>query len=249
MPDSLAMILVICVCSVVQTLFGVGLLVFGTPTLLLLGLPYADILGVLLPCSVALSTSQALAGPRRLRGITYLQFTCCAAAIVLGLSAFLLGYLMINLELAVAALLFLHAFVRCWPAAVARVYATIRRHPLAYVGGMSLVHGLSNMGGGLLTLFASSLTHDKGSFRAVVARFYMVFGLAQISVLCVLGGHAPLRLGLALVPVVLLTSWLVGERSYRGIGEAAYQRAFTCFIAAYGLALLGKAAIQAGLLS
>ena len=52
---------VIIVLAVVQSLFGVGLLVFGTPTLLLLGYPYQDALAILLPAPlVAVSDTLAV---------------------------------------------------------------------------------------------------------------------------------------------------------------------------------------------
>ena len=44
--------------ATVQSLFGVGLLVFGTPTLLLLGLPFDRVLLLLLPCSITVSALQ-----------------------------------------------------------------------------------------------------------------------------------------------------------------------------------------------
>src|SRR4051794_26324194 len=44
--------------AVVQSVFGVGLLVFGTPTLLLLGFSFEDVLAYLLPCSIVISVLQ-----------------------------------------------------------------------------------------------------------------------------------------------------------------------------------------------
>ena len=53
--------------SGVQSIFGVGLLLFGTPTLLLLGYPYADTLWILVPASVTISIVQVI------RGYTYIS--------------------------------------------------------------------------------------------------------------------------------------------------------------------------------
>ncbi|XOJ73429.1 hypothetical protein ABXT43_00795 [Candidatus Pelagibacter sp. Uisw_114] len=41
-----------------QSVFGVGLLVFGTPTFLLLGYEYLDVLNILLPLSTTVSLLQ-----------------------------------------------------------------------------------------------------------------------------------------------------------------------------------------------
>src|ERR687885_1890760 len=48
--------------SVVQSVFGVGLLVFGTPTLLLAGYSFEETLAYLLPCSMAISALQVRDG-------------------------------------------------------------------------------------------------------------------------------------------------------------------------------------------
>ncbi len=46
--------------SIIQSVFGVGVLLFGTPLLLLLGYEFVDALGVLLPVSIAISALQVL---------------------------------------------------------------------------------------------------------------------------------------------------------------------------------------------
>ena len=43
-----------------QSIFGIGLLVFGTPTLMILGYQYSDILSVLLPISCSISLIQII---------------------------------------------------------------------------------------------------------------------------------------------------------------------------------------------
>ena len=54
------LVILIAVFSVVQSIFGVVLLLFGTPTLLLLEHSYAETLWLLLPCSVAISFIQVV---------------------------------------------------------------------------------------------------------------------------------------------------------------------------------------------
>ena len=53
---------VVVVFATVQSLFGVGLLVFGTPTLLLLGYSFESTIAVLLPASITISFLQVRAG-------------------------------------------------------------------------------------------------------------------------------------------------------------------------------------------
>ena len=58
--DIITLSLVILLFSVVQSVFGVGLLLFGTPTLLLLEYSYSETLWLLLPCSVTISLIQVV---------------------------------------------------------------------------------------------------------------------------------------------------------------------------------------------
>jgi len=51
-------LLAIIVVSVIQSIFGVGILLFGTPILLLLGYEFVEALGVLLPVSIAVNALQ-----------------------------------------------------------------------------------------------------------------------------------------------------------------------------------------------
>ena len=46
--------------AVVQSIFGVGMLLFGTPILLLLGYSFVDALGIVLPISIAISLLQVI---------------------------------------------------------------------------------------------------------------------------------------------------------------------------------------------
>lgn len=54
----LYLILIIALFSIIQSIFGMGLLVFGTPTLLLMGYPFGEVLSILLPPSLTISAIQ-----------------------------------------------------------------------------------------------------------------------------------------------------------------------------------------------
>lgn len=54
---------VIMLFSVIQSIFGMGILVFGTPALLLLGYDFSSVLGLLLPSSVLISFTQLVMTP------------------------------------------------------------------------------------------------------------------------------------------------------------------------------------------
>ena len=76
-PEYLTIVAVIALLSVVQAFFGMGVLIFGTPTLLLLGYDFLTTLSYLLPASFAISLLQVLtAGANRVPVSRYLYLLC-----------------------------------------------------------------------------------------------------------------------------------------------------------------------------
>src|SRR5689334_5010852 len=98
-------VLIVGTLSVVQSLFGIGLLVFGTPSLLLLGYSFADTLAILLPASITISVLQVLSSHGQDRTFIRLFAGWCMLPLSLTLAAVLLMRLGADLNLVVALLL------------------------------------------------------------------------------------------------------------------------------------------------
>jgi len=49
---------IIIILSIIQSIFGIGLLVIGTPVLLILNYDFFNVLSILLPCSILISILQ-----------------------------------------------------------------------------------------------------------------------------------------------------------------------------------------------
>ena len=58
LSEELIVFFIICFTSIIQSLFGVGVLVFGTPLLLILGLDFIQTLNILLPISLIINLFQ-----------------------------------------------------------------------------------------------------------------------------------------------------------------------------------------------
>ena len=58
--DIYLLYVVIFIFSVVQSIFGVGVLLFGTPTLVIMGYSYVETLWIVLPTSIVISLSQVI---------------------------------------------------------------------------------------------------------------------------------------------------------------------------------------------
>jgi len=234
--------LVVLSLAVVQSLFGMGILVFGTPTLLLLGIEFSSVLGWLLPSSLAISALQ-VRGDRKAQvtpAHLVIRYWSVALPLLAALSFMLLSRLKASVELWVglamlsAAVLRGSSLVRRWLSGV------IQRHERIYLVFMGAFHGFTNMGGAALAIYSSSVTDNKHAMRALISRYYLLFGSIQVLVLLLLQPASITAWGLALAPLSALIYVFLGSWAFERLKASIYEHAFTGFIAAYGLALLGK---------
>ncbi len=231
------------VLAAVQSVFGVGLLVFGTPVLLLMGLPFPVVLGCLLPCSIVVSTAQvATSGGVTLEPIrrTFLRLT--APAVVAGtLVALALGA-RLDLRLLVGSMLLLTAALRVSDRVRARLSAVVTRRLGSFALALGVLHGLTNLGGGVLTVIVASAYRDKVDVRRHIAFCYGLMAVLQLAVVeLATPPGLPLVLYVALPAVALTSYWLVGRLLFRMAGESAYQGLLTALIGGFGAVLVATA--------
>lgn len=216
--------------ALVQSWFGVGLLLLGTPLLLIQGLSFPAALWVLLPASLTVSGCQLWLDrridERSLRGIAL----AAVPALAVGMVISLVSPFKLELGVAIAAMLVVAVGLRISPALAGRVRLVARRHELAFLGLIGLVHGLTNMGGSLLLDYAASRHVDKYKMRQQVALGYVVFVVVQLAGLVLLtgwpGSVAPLGYA-ALAGAVFL---LVGRRTFAAVSPNVFAGALNAFM-------------------
>ncbi|EJM71565.1 hypothetical protein DUF81 [Pseudomonas sp. GM50] len=241
MEDQYLYFLIVAIFAIVQSIFGMGILVFGTPTLLLLGFEFSTVLALLLPSSVLISltqviTSGSIAFQRREK-----QNIAICTLFVLGFLAFILKFkLKINIDILVGGVLLFSALVRLSPTFRAKVKQLLSKNERLFVVVMGSVHGLTNMGGALLALYASSTQEGKLEIRTTISRYYLAFGLIQLSTLAVLKFNALSLYGFVAAPLALFVYLVVGSLIFKKTSSFTYERLVTFFIAAYGVIVLTK---------
>lgn len=230
---------VIAVFSVVQSLFGMGVLVFGTPTLLLMGYDFITTLGYLLPASFAISLLQVLAaGKSRATASRYL-FILCLPGIGVGLWLAEASPLASWINLLIGTTLLISALVRFWELPRRYVMVLLERYFAFYHLLMGLVHGLTNLGGAFLAILAAGKSRDKEEIRNTVALYYLAFSALQILFLSFVMGHGGMFIAnLATAGVSSLVYLLIGKRIFNLTSNPIYNTALTVFIAAYGVVVL-----------
>ncbi|MBE1252122.1 TSUP family transporter [Enterobacter cloacae] len=232
---------VIMLFSVIQSIFGMGILVFGTPALLLLGYDFSSVLGLLLPSSVLISFTQLYTcrGGNVERN-EIVNMVICAVAVILLLSVIIISGVKVNLDILVGLVLIFSAAVRL--SANFRQFIRVRliKYQRQYVLIMGALHGVTNMGGALLALYASTKQREKTAIRAEVSRYYLMFGIIQLLTLVILKPHSLSLSGFMAAPLALFVYWVVGNVLFRRASASVYEGLLTAFIAVYGILVLTK---------
>jgi uncharacterized protein len=242
--ETAALAAIVLTYSVVQSVFGVGLLVFGTPTLLLLGFSFEEVLAYLLPCSIVISTMQVAEGGFSLDPVRKLFLGFAAPAVFVGTAvALLLLDGKLDIRAIVGVVLLVTAAIRSFASIRFKLARIVRRSLRLLMTAMGLIHGLSNLGGGLLTVIVGSIYDgDKRETRRQIAFGYGVMGIIQLATLFATRSTSGWSLQTQLfLPFVAATTYLLlGRRVFAVTGETAYQFALTLLIATFGAILIAS---------
>jgi uncharacterized membrane protein YfcA len=233
--------LVVVVLATAQSVFGVGLLVFGTPTLLLLGFPFSGVLAYLLPCSILISGLQVWRGGglRSLEPLRkqFLIFT--APGVLLGTIVILAVGSTVSVRPIVGAMLVATAALRSVKRSRRSLEAFVRRHTTKILVGLGIVHGLSNLGGGVLTVIVGSLFERKEDVRKHIAFAYGLMAIVQLVTLFATTDLALVWWVWLLLPALATTTFLViGQRLFVATSQSRYQPALTALVFGFGLVLV-----------
>ena len=222
----------ILILAIIQSLFGVGILLFGTPLLLLMGLSYEEALLYLLPSSLILSLSQVwdyreykLEWGYRNRFIIF-----CIPALMLGLFLGLKLNLRFEIKLVISIMLLLTFFVRSSFRLRTKLQFLMKENLSLTLTLMGLIHGLSNMGGSILAPLASSLYQDKKRVLAAISFDYAFMASLQLLFLIIFFEAQLQGKHILIAVLALMVRLLIGQKIFVKTSEATYQRLINVFI-------------------
>lgn len=224
----------------IQSVFGMGVLVFGTPTFLLMGFGFTETLGILLPSSLLISIAQVALhkGPRP--AISKALFVLCVPAI--GLSLFIAissdftrhAYILVSIALLIS------AAARTLPRVQMALCGFITANLKAYHVVMGVFHGVTNMGGALLAVMAATIHKDKVNARYVIAVYYLTFVVIQAVIILSTTDPDIFATGLKLAPVSIIVYFIFGTRMFAAIRNDLFQSGMNIFLIFYAIVLLAK---------
>ena len=236
----LDILITVAVSSFIQSIFGVGVLLFGTPLLMLQGYDFFQAVIVLLPISLLINLSQIVKDHKSVDIAFYKKIIVYTIPFIVIFLA-VLNEIKINIGLLISVLL-LFVAAKDFSDRVNNFVNLVVRHERSYFILMGIVHGLTNLGGPLLTVAVHSKGYEKRTTRATVAASYATFATFQIVTLFFSNFDMEIKLStIALSMSVGLTMFIVTEKIvYANIGAENYRRLFAAFIFLSGALLFVK---------
>jgi uncharacterized membrane protein YfcA len=233
-------VITIVVTSFIQSIFGVGVLLFGTPLLLLQGYDFINAVIVLLPISLSINLIQVAKDYRSVDLDFYKKILIYTIPFVV-IFLFVVIRLKINIGMIIGVFL-LFVAAKNYSLKVYKVIKFLVRYEKVYFIIMGVIHGLTNLGGSLLTAIVHSKEYEKQITRATVAVSYATFATFQILTLLVSGYSADIRLsGIGTYLIVGMTIFILTENIvYMDINSENYSKYFAVFLLLSGVLLCVK---------
>jgi len=233
MTEIYYLVTIIAVFSVVQSIFGVGLLLFGTPTLLLLGYSYSETLWLLLPCSVTISLIQVVNDYKLIEAKKRAVYLVIPT-LVLSLALVVTYENGINITRIVGVLLLLIGVIRFSSKLQALLSSTVKKHIQIYYIIIGVVHGISNMGGGPLSILMSTIYSKKEIIRANVAFIYLILAMFQLVVLSIISNTSLRSEVMLLIPISLASYIFTSKFISSEVNDKKYIFILNVMVLAYG---------------
>jgi len=170
--------LVIFFVAILQSIFGVGVLLVGTPLLMLLGYPYFEVLSLTLPTSFVISMSQVSRYYRHINPFLVkraLYFTIP----IIPIGMIFAGFLGSMVGIIMGVFLFFTSFNFALKKLLPPNASNTRLSFVLFF--MGLIHGTTNLGGDILPSVVNQKCRLKEQKLATTAVIYIMFQVTQIA--------------------------------------------------------------------
>jgi len=202
-----------------------------------MGYPYPDILWILLPVSITISVLQMI------RGHIYIKssrkvYLLTIPPLVVGLWFILVQGESFDISIFVGIALLLVGVIRYSARFQDILKKIIEKNINAYYVLMGAIHGVSNMGGGPLSVLMTTIHSKKSIIRANISFVYLIFGISQLLVVATISLEHRESFEIGFCILAVFSYFGVGRFLARVIDDRRYQKLITMVILMYGLIVL-----------
>ena len=227
-------LLIIILLSIFQSVFGIGLLLIGTPTFLLIGYNFFDVLNLLLPFSIIISLLQVIYSKEINSKFNKKILLYCIPALILALSI-LVKYendidfiFLISFTIIFFSIINLSKFKNT-------IFDNNKRINLGLII-LGLIHGFTNLGGSLFTLICANINKQKKIIRQNVASGYLIFGTVQLLFINIF--YKTLTVSNLYYLYIPIISFFIAQYFYNKINNELFSKILNITILLYGTYML-----------
>ena len=228
---------VLCFFALVQSIYGVGLLIFGTPFLLLSNTGFDHALGILLPSSFLISLHQVFLY-RKLEIHEAQSIFPVFFGLPLGLILVLQLEHDFKIMPVIGLVMLVAAFVRVSDGASRSLANILSKNKGLFHFCNAFVHGVSNLGGALLPVYSASVYSDKIRTLKCTSTFYSLYSGAQILLLIFMQKSEVFFDGLIFMPICLSCYFLGSKYMPMVVTQKLFDKLAIAFFWCIGTVLL-----------
>ena len=165
-------VIIVVILIAIQSVFGVGLLLFGTPSFLLFGYDFANTINILMPISITISSLQFFKSKVSDKNFLKEYNLFCLPFLIVFLILALEFKYFFDFKLLVAILLILSSILILNKRKFSSFKKTFFKFKKIVLIGIGSVHGLTNMGGSFLAIYSTLVSRNVKE----IARYYICYG-------------------------------------------------------------------------
>lgn len=225
----------------IQSIAGIGVLVIGTPTLLLLNVSMIETMNYLLPISIITSLINILIMKFKTDSFYYdvdrlkSFFIICIPFVFFGLIILKYSYDFINYDYLVSIIILLTLIFRNKISILLKSFSLrIKKIILMIIG---IIHGMTNSGGTLLSILLLNLNKSKKDSRSEITLFYFFLALIQFVLFYFIFGFSQNIYKYQLIIIYIIIGTILGNVFLKFTKESFFRRLifFLAFISSISL--------------
>ena len=223
-----------------QSIFGIGLLLFGTPTFLLLGYNFLEVLNLLLPMSVTISFIQFFSSRKKNKQFKNDFNLYCLPFLTISLFIIMKNINKIDLEVYIALIIIFFSIISINKKKILYLKKFNLTKQRIFLSILGVIHGLTNLGGSLLAILSSTINkQDKHKTRYCISYGYLVMGIFQILGLYIFSSnHIEVANLLYLILVFLI--YFPTQKIFSNFKSEKFSKFINVFALFYGVVILIK---------
>ena len=231
-------IFIILVLIIVQSIFGIGLLLFGTPSFLVLGYDFANTISILMPISITISALQFFKSKVSDRNYIKEYNLFCLPFLVLFLILALKFKHLLDFTILVAFLLIFSSILILNKHRFSNFEKSFFKLKKYLLIGIGCVHGLTNMGGSFLSIYATlSSRNIKEVGRYYISYGYLIMGVLQFMIVLFFSFNI-LELNKLYYVFLTVTIYFPAQKIFKNIKDRNFSKYINTIALIYGLSIL-----------